>query len=221
MLQRGRRGVGFAVGQEKLAAFFAAQGCLITATDLDGSDESHKPSLKSKQWTHFRESLNKSGLCDPKDFEVRVAFRPVDMKVIPNDLQGFDFAWSTCAFKHCGSLKHGTQFIKKHLSCLRPGGIAIHTVDINLSSNNETLESNQRVIFRLKDIENVCHALESQGHAVEPLDLDPGSEFLDLHIDTIPYWDWEASKPSNTKHLRLNVDGFAATSLALIIRKAT
>jgi len=45
MLQPGRRGLRFAVGQEPLAALFASYGCTIVATDL-GSE-----SPESASWT--------------------------------------------------------------------------------------------------------------------------------------------------------------------------
>jgi hypothetical protein len=68
------------------------------------------------------------------------------------------------------------------------------------------------VIYRLRDIERVCTRLQAQGHHVEPLDLDPGDHELDRFIDGKPY--------SSSRHLRLDVRRFAATSIGLILRKA-
>jgi len=220
MLASGCKGLGFAVGQEKLPAFFAARGCSITATDLDKSDKRIKPWAETNQWSDSLETLNQYGLCDPKLFQERVVFRAVDMNMIPSDLRDFDFTWSTCSFEHCGSLDLGLQFLQRQMDCLKPGGIAVHTTEFNLSSNDQTLNDSQCVIYRLKDIESICHKLVLQGHTIEPLDLDPGSDFFDRHVDTIPYWDWNTSQPSEIKHLRLNLAGYVSTSIALIIHKA-
>ena len=39
------------------------------------------------------------------------AYREVDMRAIPTDLRGFDFAWSSCALEHLGSLGAGMAFV--------------------------------------------------------------------------------------------------------------
>jgi hypothetical protein len=212
MLRPGRRGLGFAVGTEKLPALFASRGCEITATDLPADDDRRTPWAETGQWVGELEALNKDGLCDPDTFRERVTYRPVDMNHIPADLDGFDFTWSTCSFEHCGSIDLGLAFLERQMECLVPGGVAIHTTEFNLSRNDETVADGPCVIFRLRDIEAVCGRLAAAGHIVEPLDVDPGSHELDRFVDEPPYGD--------VKHLRLNLWGHASTSIALIIRKA-
>lgn len=220
MLRCGTRGLGFAVGAEKLPAVFAARGCEVTATDLPADDERRTPWAQTGQWVGEREPLNADGLCDEAGFRQRVEFRPVDMNQIPNDLTGFDFTWSTCSFEHCGSLQLGLDFLLRQMDCLRPGGIAVHTTEFNLSSNQETIADGPCVIYRLCDIENVITKLRGAGHQVEPLDLNPGSHELDRYVENHPYCDWNTTPPDKVKHLRLNLAGHASTSIALIIRKA-
>jgi hypothetical protein len=67
------------------------------------------------------------------------------------------------------------------------------------------------VIFRLKDIEAVIARLRRQGHVVEPLDLTVGTAELDRHVDASPY--------SQDRHLRLDLFGYASTSIGLVIHK--
>jgi 2-polyprenyl-3-methyl-5-hydroxy-6-metoxy-1,4-benzoquinol methylase len=68
------------------------------------------------------------------DFKARVSYRTLDMNFIPDDLHGkFDFVWSTCSVEHVGSILLGQRFIINTLNLLKPGGIAIHTVEFNLS----------------------------------------------------------------------------------------
>jgi hypothetical protein len=220
LLEPGRTGLGFAVGAEKLPSLFAARGCQITATDLPSDDERNKPWAASGQWVGNLEALNEARLCPETKFRDHVAYRPVDMNHIPADLGGYDFTWSTCSFEHCGNLDLGLRFLERQMDCLKPGGIAVHTTEFNLSSNDATLADGPCVIYRLKDIESVCQRLVAKGHHVEPIDLDPGSDPLDRVIDLPPYCQWATDPPARIKHLRLNLAGHASTSIALIVQKA-
>ena len=220
MLQPGRQGLGFAVGAEKLPSFFASLGCRITATDLPSDDERNRPWAESGQWVGNLEALNADGLCPESAFRDNVAYRPVDMNHIPTDLGGYDFTWSTCSFEHCGDLDLGLRFLERQMDCLRPGGVAVHTTEFNLSSNDATLADGPCVIYRLKDIESVCQRLIEKGHRVEPIDLDPGHHPLDAVVDAPPYHQWATDPPTRIKHLRLNLAGYASTSIAIIIHKA-
>jgi len=211
-LAPGKAGLGFAVGTEKLPAFFASKGCRILASDLPSDDQRNKAWAATGQWASGLLSLNEAGLCDPEEFRRLVSFRPIDMNEIPADLTGFDFNWSTCSFEHCGTIELGLRFLEEQMRCLLPGGIAVHTTEFNLSSNDRTVTEGSYVLFRLKDIEQIVLALRGQGHDVEPIDLATGARELDCYIDRPPY--------TQDRHLRLDLSGFASTSIALIIRKA-
>lgn len=212
LLQSGRRGLGFAVGQEPLPSLFAARGCEILATDLDTSDPRAKGWERSGEWAGAADALNFDTICDPALFRQRVRFRAVDMNRIPTDLTGFDFTWSACAFEHCGSIELGRQFLLRQMDCLKPGGVAVHTTEFNLSSNTSTVESGRTVIFRRRDIEELVNTLRDRGHRVEPLDLSLGTHPLDWYVDERPY--------SADRHLRKRQGGYAATSIGLIIQKS-
>lgn len=220
MLRPGRRGLGFAVGAEKLPALFAARGCTITATDLPSDDDRRTPWAQTGQWVGDCERLNEHGLCDASTFRESVTYRPVDMNEVPNDLTGFDFTWSTCSFEHCGSLELGLRFLERQMDCLKPGGVAVHTTEFNLSSNDDTVTSGAFVIYRLRDIEEFCGRVIDAGHSVEPLDLRVGDHHLDWFVDEPPYHDIQTAPAAAVKHLRLNLIGHASTSIALVIRKA-
>ena len=220
LLAAGTRGLGFAVGAEKLPSLLAAHGCRITATDLPAEDERNRAWAATGQWVGNLEALNAHGLCSDREFRERVGYRPVDMNHIPDDLRGYDFTWSTCSFEHCGSIDLGLRFLERQMECLRPGGVAVHTTEFNLSSNDDTIATGPCVIFRLRDIEDVCRRLTGQGHHVEPLDLDPGSDELDRFVDPPPYYESAKEPYGRIKHLRLSLAGYASTSIGLIIRKA-
>jgi FkbM family methyltransferase len=206
------RGLGFAVGEEPLPALFASMGCEITATDLDSTDARADVWAQTAQLATDLSKLRKPEICPDLIFDRKVAFKPVDMNRIPGDLINFDFTWSTCSFEHCGSIELGSQFIENQLQCLRPGGIAVHTTEFNLSSLDDTITEGPTVIFRRKDIEAIIKRLQVSGHHVEPLCPFLGGAEIDRAIDLMPY--------SENRHLKLLLfDKYISTSVALIIKK--
>lgn len=132
------------------------------------------------------------------------------MNAIPADLRGFDLCWSACALEHLGSIAAGLAFIEASVATLRPGGLAIHTTEFNIGSNDATLDTPGLALFRRRDIEALLSGLLDAGHAVAPLSLHPGDRALDAHLDVPPF---------ALPHLKLRLGGFEATSIGLIIRR--
>jgi len=209
MLQTGRRGVGFAVGQEPLTALFAARGCDIVATDL-GAAEAHKQGwVDTQQHAASIEHLNRGGICPAEAFAERVRFRSVDMNRLPGDLREFDFAWSSCSIEHLGSIDAGIRFMLNMTRCLRVGGVAIHTTEYNVSSDTDTWTSGHDVIFRKSDLLKMQRRLEALGHRVEPFDFRTGDGPADLHVDEAPY--------AQETHLKLRLGPYVSTSFGIIV----
>ena len=221
MLAPGRRGLGFGVGTEPLAAIFAARGCQVVATDLDEDRARQAGWVETHQHAATLEALNRYRICDPAAFGRRVSFRTVDMNAIPSDLRGFDFTWSSCSLEHLGSIAQGLHFLERQLDCLRPGGIAVHTTEFNLTSDDRTIDNNRFVVlFRRRDLEGLALRLTARGHEIA-LDLTPGDRVADNFVDLPPYpgssWEDRGQQPY---HLRLLWDQFETTSVGLIIRKS-
>jgi hypothetical protein len=212
LLHEGKRGVAFAVGRESLPALFASYGCSIVATDLAADDPRATGWATSGEWARTLAELNRLGLCPDSLFRERVSFRPVDMNHIPADLRGFDFSWSSCSFEHCGSLELGAEFLIHQMDCLRPGGVAVHTTEFNLTSNTSTVRTGRTVIYRRSDIEDIVRRLAKLGHSTELLDLTVGTHPLDWFVDERPY--------SVDRHLRKRQGRYATTSIGLIITKS-
>ena len=136
------------------------------------------------------------------------------MNHIPTDLRDFDFTWSSCSFEHCGSIALGLAFVENQMACLKPGGVAVHTTELNLSSESDTLSEGATVIFRRADIEDLVARLRKQGHEVEPLSYGLGQTAEDKFVDIFPYGD--------EPHLKLLLaEKYVSTSVALIIRRGT
>lgn len=207
----GNKGLVFAVGTEPLPALFAQYGCTILATDIFPEEGIAKGWNNGNQLCFGKESLNTRGLCDPEAFNRLVSYRAVDMNDIPADLAGFDFNWSSCSFEHLGTLEKGFDFLKNQLKTLRPGGWSVHTTEFNVSSNDETQENNDTVIYRHRDIEKIAAELRKEGHFVEETDYSLGGLPEDYMVDTEPHL--------QDIHLKLQVGKYVVTSIGLIIRK--
>lgn len=210
-IAEGKKGLVFAVGNEPLPAMFASFGCNILATDIFPEKGVEMGWDNGNQLCFGIESLNARQLCDEEDFNKLVQYRPVDMNDIPGDLVDFDFNWSSCSFEHLGTLDKGFRFLKNELKTLKPGGWAVHTTEYNVSSNDETQENNDTVIYRQRDIEYIVNELRNEGHFVEEVDLSLGGLPEDFMVDTEPH--------QQKVHLKLQVDKYVVTSIGLIIQK--
>jgi hypothetical protein len=209
LLRDGSRGLGFGVGREPLTALFAAHGCRITATDLATEDAQRSGWADSNQHAGARAALHHESICERDRFDTLVTFRAVDMNAIPSELAGFDFTWSACSLEHLGSLRHGMDFFINSLACLRPGGIAVHTTEFNISSNDDTFETREISLYRRRDIEQLIAELEQRGHRVEPMSWCLGRGFADRYVDLPPF--------DAPMHLRLKLAGYDCTSIGLIV----
>ena len=211
-IKAGNKGLVFGVGKEPLPALFASMGCKILATDLDCNTEQAESWIENNQ--HAQNDINKlneRNICDNKIFNENVSFMPLDMNEIPDTLKDFDFNWSSCALEHIGGLENSINFLIDNLKTLKSGGIAVHTTEYNLSSNEETLLDPNNVIFRKRNILEAVKKIESFGHYVYPLDFRQGTLMADNHVDIPPY--------SHGIHLRLQLDKYVTTSIGLIVKK--
>ncbi len=195
MLRAGRRGCGFRIGQELLPALFASLGCEVLAADAPAASP---------------EALNARSALSPTEFNSRVGFRAVDMTRLPEDLGTFDFLWSSGAVAHFGDLRQGVEFIEKACRHLRPGGVAVHTTEFNVSSNEKTVDRGSAVLFRRRDVEEIQRRVGVAGCRMAEPDFDTGNGPLDLYADRPPY---------GTPHLKLAFKEFVTTSFLMIVEK--
>jgi SAM-dependent methyltransferase len=213
LIRSGARGVGFGVGQEPLPAALASYGVEITATDQSIEAAIEAGWLKTNEHSDDLSALNKFGLCPSDDFQRLVSFETADMNRIPDTLAGrFDFCWSACSLEHLGSLEHGMAFVENSMRVLRPGGVAIHTTEFNVSSNRDTIESTNLSVYRRRDIEELAARLEAKGFVVAELDLEPSDGFVETIVDVPPY--------KTQPHIRLAIGNYVCTSVGLIVEKS-
>jgi SAM-dependent methyltransferase len=210
MLDTGRRGLGFGVGNEPIAAYAASKSVDILATDLPASADRAAEWRNSGEHADQLADLNAAGLCDDDLFRERASFRPVDMREIPDDLRSFDFVWSSCAMEHLGSLDAGLEFLERQLVCLRPGGVGVHTTEYNVDPVGPTLSDGLTVLYQRKHLEALVYAMREQDHRMK-ITFRTGTRPEDLHVDPPPF--------TNT-HIRTETLGYTHTSFGLVVQRS-
>jgi hypothetical protein len=212
MLRTGMKGLGFAVGREPLTSHFAGRGCEILATDLD-QQESDTEWVTSAQHAASKEILFQSLLVNRDVFDSRVTFQAADMRTLEGLAGAYDFIWSSCALEHLGTLEAGLDFIIHSSELLNSGGVAVHTTEFNVLSNDRTIERGGNVIYRQRDILELAEDMKTKGlHLISP-NFDVGNHRFDLEFDRPPYM------TSGVPHLKLEIDGHICTSFMLIAEK--
>jgi 2-polyprenyl-3-methyl-5-hydroxy-6-metoxy-1,4-benzoquinol methylase len=220
----GKRGLGFGCGEEPLPSYLAAQGCHITVTDLPPEDQRASGWATTAQLASLDKAY-KEQFIDRATYEERVDFRYVDMTAIPDDVRGYDFCWSICAFEHLGSIEKGISFIENSMEVLAPGGVSVHTTEFNFMDNNGTIDNWPTVLFQKQHFQEMARRLEAKGYEVAPLNFDIGNDPMDKFIDIPPYahdWNFDQAKSweaTGTPHVKLAVDGFLATCFGIIAHK--
>jgi hypothetical protein len=213
MLQAGRTGCGFAVGMEPLPSSFAAKGVAILATDQAATNEA-EGWRATGQHAASLDALYRPELIDRPSFDQRVRFQPSDMRDLRLPWkERFDFLWSSCSIEHLGSLEAGMKFVEQAMQLLVPGGWAMHTTEINVASNDETLMTGDSLIYRQKDIEELDRRLRRIGCGLSRCDFYAGDHPFDLDYDVPPYGGPER------QHIKLLLGGHVTTSMLLIARR--
>jgi len=208
VLRPEKRGIGFGVGAEKLPSVFASLGARIVATDapLAGHWQA------SGEYAADKDQLFHPELISREQFDERVSFEFCDMNEIKSHLKDYDFCWSSCAFEHLGSIEHGINFVLNSVEgCLKVGGIACHTTELNLSSDDNTLETGVTVLYRKKDLERLSQTLKERGHSVEPIRIEAGAMPPDYLVDVPPY--------HSATHLKILLGSYVTTSVGIVVRR--
>ena len=73
------------------------------------------------------------------------------------------------------------------MDCLAPGGIAVHTTEFNLDSDQSTVSSGPTVAFRRRDVDALLHRVADGGHSFEPFVVGARHGVLDKVIDVPPH----------------------------------
>jgi hypothetical protein len=209
MLQHGKRAIGFAVGQEPLPSIFAGHGVSVLASDMPHGEYWEGTGQHANTALFVPEHVSR------EEFDRLVEFQAVDMTDITSLADGeADFIWSSCAIEHVGSLDLASRFVLDSMRLLKRGGIAVHTTEINCSSNEQTIEAGDNVLFRRRDIEALGDRLRDIRCGMARPDFEMGTHAHDLDYDEEPYF------TSGRTHIKLKIGPFVSTSFLIIAHKA-
>jgi 2-polyprenyl-3-methyl-5-hydroxy-6-metoxy-1,4-benzoquinol methylase len=224
-MREGAKGLGFGCGVEPLPSYLAAQGVLVTMTDLPAEAAKAAGWVDTNQHVATLNQAFQPHLVTEEAFDALVDLRDVDMNAIPNDLTDYDFCWSICALEHLGTLENGLSFIENSLRTLRPGGLSVHTTELNIDAEGGTINNWATVLFQRQHFEALATRLREQGHDVAELNFQYGKKPMDRFIDLPPF---HHDLPSDMAewlgdplHLKVGIDGFACTCFGIIVRKAS
>lgn len=207
LLRAGRTVLGFGCGGEPMPAVMAAAGLRVTATEhADFRAHANSQEPQSVMDVFY------GGVCSEEVFRQQVAFRPVDMRQLPDDLVQFDALWACSALEELGSIGAGIDVVLASLRCLRRGGIGVFTTQFNVGSDSATIERADLSVWRRLDLLDLQARLAEAGHEMLPLSLTPGKMAEDAVIDSPPY--------TNPVHLKMALDGHVLTSVGFAVRKA-
>lgn len=196
------RALGFGCGHEPIPKWLVDNRVNVIATDAPGINPA---------WDDTNQRApNLTDLGLDSDNKL-VEFREVDMNAIPDDLLlgEFDFTWSCGSFEHIGGVDKSLEFFCHQMRCLKPGGIACHTTELNMDLGaTDTIDSDNLVLFLDLDLARLAGMLWAQGDRLWSPDLVQGDTEIDRFIDRPPY--------AAPHHLNIEIGGFVTTSVVLI-----
>lgn len=206
------RGVGFGVGAEPLAAVFAKGGVDVVATD--------QPAERGRAWDSTGQlmrglsNLSHPHIVSDDELARRTTVRPVDMNDLPADLGTFDFAWSSCVIEHLGSPRLGLDFIRNSCDFLKPGGISVHTTELELIPRAETMDYGHMAVYRPEDLLAFQDRMRNDGFEIS-LNLHVPMDAPEDRFVSLPYDD----ALEDESHLKLVIGDSVSTSFGIVVRK--
>jgi hypothetical protein len=211
-LREGSRALGFGVGREPLPSLLAGHGVRVHATDLSAGSAGARRWIKAAMHARGLDELYFPHLVDRETFEKHVSFGVADMREPKGfESRSFDIIWSCCALEHLGSLEAGMRFVLDTAQLLSPGGVAVHTTEYNVSSNERTKVKGAEVVYRERDVRLLDQRLRREGQCLARLDFFPGDDAADRLYDYPPFYS------HGRQHIKILLEDFVITSMLLIV----
>lgn len=211
ILNEGNAAIGFGCGQEPLPSLFAKYGVEVLASDqpIQGTAGIW---AETGQHAASLEAIFHSRIVSRELFDAKVRFRPIDMLQLPEDLGLVDLVWSACTIEHLGSPELGLDFVRRSLDLLRPGGVAVHTTELDLIERDSSLDLGHCAVYQTSQIQDFLRSLdhedfESAINLWVPMDHPP-----DRMISIPPY---SADEP----HLKLVLGPTITTSVGIVVKR--
>jgi len=190
LLKPGLRALGLDVAEGSLACLLAGHGHQVVVTP--------------------REGLSLDALFN-RDLIAAAAFAERVVPFEESTLGEFDLCWSNGSVERCGTRQAALGLIEASLAWLKPGGVALHVLSFDLSSDDAALESESLVALRRQDVLGLATRLMAQGHAIWPINLHPGTHPLDAEVD---------GEQGAALHLKREVAGHVLGTFGFAVRRA-
>jgi hypothetical protein len=115
--------------------------------------------------------------------------------------------------EHLGSPALGLEFVRKSASLLRPGGVGIHTTEMELVPRETTMDYGHCAVYRPDDLLGLEQQLLADGFDVDfnlhvPMD-SPEDRFISPANPKIP----------DPSHLKLAIGDSISTSFGIVVRR--
>lgn len=205
--------LGFGVGTEPLPAALASFGLRVLATDLD--PVASEVWAKTDQHMGGLAALSRPHILPDDELSRQVRMRYVDMNDVPDDLGTFDLLWSSCAFEHLGTPEAGLDFVVQTVDHLRPGGVAVHTTELELTRRDSTADYGHLAVYRLEDLESLRTRVRAGGHDMQANWYVALETFADRWICLPPY------QAEDRFHLKLLLgESSVSTSVGIVISRS-
>jgi 2-polyprenyl-3-methyl-5-hydroxy-6-metoxy-1,4-benzoquinol methylase len=212
-LEPGLSAVGFGVGQEPIPAALARFGLSVLATDLEAGVDESAAWAATGQHLSQASALSRPDVISDALLQERVRVRPVDMTDVPDDLGRFDFLWSACALEHLGSPDAGIEFVVRTLDLLEPGGVAVHTTELELIPREETADYGRLAVYRVADLDRLAERVRGMGFEMATNWYVSMDSPADRWVSLPPY------PHDDPAHLKLLIGDSVSTSVGLLIRQ--
>lgn len=178
----GKCALGLGAQRERVAALLASRAMAVRVIRLI---ETAEPNLSLQ---HALLQLFYPEIIRIDDFDVLVGMQDGDsLDPVRGLVADYDCVWSVGVSRRLGSVAAAGDFIRRSLDALRPGGIAAHTLDINLSSEAEGDLVEGQLAFHRADLDALVLRLVRDGYEVLPINLYPGHDAADAMIDAPPF----------------------------------
>jgi SAM-dependent methyltransferase len=216
LLAPGRTALGFGCGTEPMPALFARFGLDVLATD-QASDEGQQDWSGTGQLMAGLRSLSRPHVVSDVQLAERVQVRAVDMNSVPDDIGSFDVIWSSCVIEHLGSPQRGLDFVLESAELLKPGGIMVHTTELELTPMPESQDYGHCAVYLIEDLEMLVERMTAAGFemSINPyVSLDTPQDRW-VSMATTKY----AAALRDGAHLRLALGNSVTTSFGLLARR--
>jgi FkbM family methyltransferase len=139
---------------------------------------------------------------------------------IPDAAGSFDVVWSSSVVAHMGSPERGLEFVLESCALLKPGGVAIHMTELELTEQPETRDYGHCAVHRIEDLAALEPRLAELGCAAT-FNFDVSMDtFEDRWISLVLHPDHGPRLPDpDGVHLRLAVGESVSTSFGILIRR--